>query len=46
MKAKKIKTVLELWKGIRKPALPPTRVMSSKDKNKYNRKNKDWKKEI
>ena len=35
----------EIFKGIRKPMPPPTKVMGSSDKKRYDRRDKGWKKD-
>jgi len=41
-KSKTSKTGYEIFKGIRKPMPPPTKVMGSTDKKRYDRKDKKW----
>ena len=39
------KTGYEIFKGIRKPMPPPTKVMGSTDKKRYDRGDSGWKKD-
>ena len=43
-KSKKGSDFLDVYKGVRKPMTPPTRVIDP-NKKKYDRKNKDWMKD-
>jgi len=42
---KKKRTRYEIFKAIRKPIPPPTKVMGSTDKKRYNRGDRSWKKD-
>ena len=44
-KKSKGKVTHDIFKGIRKPMPPPTKVMGSTDTKRYNRKDKTWREE-